>query len=548
MRVDFTLLGWRGIKTYRGNLSILFKGKGMAREGSLLIANHEAKTVEKAFTDVTETNIEENIKELLKVQKQTNSMQTQEYKLIPAKSQGNAITQIIEGFNCVKYKAKCRIINQPQEKTRFSQKYQSYDDYFADSLVSVNSLQNSYCENAKLETTQELHNKEKQYKAVVWISENYPLKFCQIIPIMELMSYTSQHISKFSEFLLQSKLDSNDGIPIKATIPLFCSITANLTLANLTFEKVPDEFMDIDAKYIPIKGCSKALHFTPSKINSPGSINSSQSELMNTPKITKLPKIEENIYMAMQETDRLRWSSYESEENEESILRAKDRFELLLNEADNVVENIPVVTVRQEDCKQTCELDDDFNNLELGIEEEKALKTVENVQSHITTGIKTLNDIINAASAYPSIKTTQMSKIKDEAMENDVNHSDSIRTLIIPFKGTNVKSILTKTKRSFVENAAKLKTDKYHTTRKAEVRYKSVDYCAKITPPQAKSKLEKIKRAESKEKFNNKTMHMLTHQNPSITRNVYNKTKRLNVAASENHACYKKTTDCKKCS
>jgi septin 4 len=45
IRLDMTLVGYKKLKCVRGNLSVLFKGRGTDNEGELLVVDHDTKSV-----------------------------------------------------------------------------------------------------------------------------------------------------------------------------------------------------------------------------------------------------------------------------------------------------------------------------------------------------------------------------------------------------------------------------------------------------------------------------------------------------------------------
>ena len=52
IRLDMTLVGFRKLKCIRGNLSVLFKGRGQENEGELFVVDHDAKSVQNIFSDI----------------------------------------------------------------------------------------------------------------------------------------------------------------------------------------------------------------------------------------------------------------------------------------------------------------------------------------------------------------------------------------------------------------------------------------------------------------------------------------------------------------
>ena len=52
IRLDMTLIGFRKLKCIRGNISVLFKGRGQENEGDLFIVDHDMKSVANIFNDL----------------------------------------------------------------------------------------------------------------------------------------------------------------------------------------------------------------------------------------------------------------------------------------------------------------------------------------------------------------------------------------------------------------------------------------------------------------------------------------------------------------
>jgi len=44
IRLDMTLVGFKNLKCVRGNLSVLFKGRGSENEGELFVVDHDTKS------------------------------------------------------------------------------------------------------------------------------------------------------------------------------------------------------------------------------------------------------------------------------------------------------------------------------------------------------------------------------------------------------------------------------------------------------------------------------------------------------------------------
>lgn len=52
IRLDMTLIGFRKLKCIRGNISVLFKGRGQTNEGELYVVDHDNKSVQNIFHDI----------------------------------------------------------------------------------------------------------------------------------------------------------------------------------------------------------------------------------------------------------------------------------------------------------------------------------------------------------------------------------------------------------------------------------------------------------------------------------------------------------------
>ena len=45
IRLDMSLIGFKKLKSIRGNLSVIFKGRGQENEGELFVVDHDSKSV-----------------------------------------------------------------------------------------------------------------------------------------------------------------------------------------------------------------------------------------------------------------------------------------------------------------------------------------------------------------------------------------------------------------------------------------------------------------------------------------------------------------------
>jgi len=60
-----TLVGFRNLKSIRGNLSVIFKGRNQDNEGELFVVDHETKSVSNIFNDIAYAKIEKDLEEIM---------------------------------------------------------------------------------------------------------------------------------------------------------------------------------------------------------------------------------------------------------------------------------------------------------------------------------------------------------------------------------------------------------------------------------------------------------------------------------------------------
>lgn len=69
--------------------------------------------------------------------------------------------------------------------------------------------------------------------ASFWLTRHgaFPLDFEDFLPIMQIVSFASKKISKIKDFLADKKLPDY-SFPVKASIPLFMSVNAQISIVN----------------------------------------------------------------------------------------------------------------------------------------------------------------------------------------------------------------------------------------------------------------------------------------------------------------------------
>lgn len=528
MRIDLTLLGWKGLKGIRGNLSLLFKGRRHAREGQLLVVNHNTKTVESVFAEQSDETIEEIINEMMKEQENSKLIETAQFSLTPVINGGKQVTQAIEGYVCKKYTAQYTTLYAENEtegniSIELPIKNQSFLQYFTESrsLIeipqSANNVQGNIAGNID-EYLESIHKtacwrkggqssnivrtnkgaKADSIEATVWLCSNYPIKYNQIASVMNVLSYTSPHIAKFVDIIAQNHFDSQ-GFPIKLSIPLFCTMKAYLVLRNLQIKSVPEEFMNIDSKYLSKqpKG-TIPTQLTKAHLYSP--ISTSDWKRASAPN-----QIVQKTEAKGEAIDRFQWSSDESEENDESLLRAKIQYESLLKIPDPIsvppIEEIkkiasdPPPEIKKEE--KNIQKEEDSEEIDILIVDDicSINKPNYNVSAHCIKAIKTLKEVLmNCTPKMTEIssrgsqlnngthnkleKRYTASILEPKREPNDILN-DSARTIKKVFVGKNISQALCKVRKK---------------QRTIAQTYIETSACHRIPPTEVKVKMPQIEK------------------------------------------------------
>ena len=65
LRLDMTLVGFKNLKSIRGNLSVLFKGRGQDNEGELYVVDHDTKSVTNLFNQVISAKLDKDLEDIM---------------------------------------------------------------------------------------------------------------------------------------------------------------------------------------------------------------------------------------------------------------------------------------------------------------------------------------------------------------------------------------------------------------------------------------------------------------------------------------------------
>ena len=104
---------------------------------------------------------------------------------------------------------------------------------FNDSNVSIESIKNK---NIKI--------KKKQLNITCWISNDFPLKMTEFLPLIHILSFSSKKFAELESTISQKFLPFN-GFPLKIAFPIGLNFHALLTLINFSLENPSNEEFNV---------------------------------------------------------------------------------------------------------------------------------------------------------------------------------------------------------------------------------------------------------------------------------------------------------------
>jgi len=76
-----TLVGFRKLQSVRGNLTVIYKGRGSKNEGELLLIDHDRKSVNSLFADTVNNKVDSKLENILKDEDVLKKYQPEHFKI-----------------------------------------------------------------------------------------------------------------------------------------------------------------------------------------------------------------------------------------------------------------------------------------------------------------------------------------------------------------------------------------------------------------------------------------------------------------------------------
>lgn len=129
------LLGFRKFQSVRGNISVIFKGRGSgSNEGELLVCDHDRKTVTSMFEDSVQARVERDLDNIMRDENYQKKFKAEKFKIEPEiDRRGQIVTEEIDDFTVEKHSV-VTIYTMTKFKLNIKNvekliQYKTFDDY-----------------------------------------------------------------------------------------------------------------------------------------------------------------------------------------------------------------------------------------------------------------------------------------------------------------------------------------------------------------------------------------------------------------------------------
>jgi GPCR-chaperone len=99
LRLDMTLVGFKNLKSVRGNLSVLFKGRGCPNEGDLIVVDHDTRAVSSIFDNVVSAKLDKDLEDIMSDTQFQKMYKADKFQIEPVFDRnGQPVSKRIEGY------------------------------------------------------------------------------------------------------------------------------------------------------------------------------------------------------------------------------------------------------------------------------------------------------------------------------------------------------------------------------------------------------------------------------------------------------------------
>ena len=161
-----------------------------------------------------------------------------------------------------------QVINEPRQHRRTAHRPSlppppppsiSYDEYFSSTnrpfppvlLHSPSTPSHPLLPPPCLSRPHHTSASTRSYSATLWLSDDFPLPLASIVTILDLVAPHQRHVAKLRDFIEQ-KLPP--GFPVRIRMPIFPTVTAEVSFAEYSEAEVDDAVMRVQEGYVEDPG------------------------------------------------------------------------------------------------------------------------------------------------------------------------------------------------------------------------------------------------------------------------------------------------------
>lgn len=248
VRMDYTFIKMKGLNSVRAPSSFIFSGE----TGQNYLINWETKKYYDQFEPLEDDEKSLIIDDLMDGARLNSEFKLRNCKFSQSLSwRGKPIFEKIDSWSTQRYDVRIGSFFDLHHNIRIdymNMDKETYFDYNQTIKKKIQVIQSNDQTKKKIEKNLKIENelmkkqienlgkvKEKNHSAIVWIAENYPLKFSTLANLINSLSSANEVIDKIKEFFKDPEVQnimSKGGFPIKIKIPINFFIDVTVHFVN----------------------------------------------------------------------------------------------------------------------------------------------------------------------------------------------------------------------------------------------------------------------------------------------------------------------------
>ncbi|PRP85449.1 ankyrin repeat domain-containing protein 13C [Planoprotostelium fungivorum] len=238
LRIDATLLGLKGLRWQRGNISFLLSGR--EQNGSVVILDHQNKIVQYLGTDDIRPK---NLKKLLsRTTVKRGDVNTSNVSMVSSQSwMGGFVMEQISGCEAQMFDVEGLIM---KIQTRKRDKNAREETKLSPSYFIPKK--NTGKGEGLLYSYETLSVDERNIKSTVYLADSSPFDIRALLPLIEAAIPRAKQMKHVLNVL---RVIPHCKMPVKLDVPIFATVSANATVSSFERKKPGEDLFVIDESY-----------------------------------------------------------------------------------------------------------------------------------------------------------------------------------------------------------------------------------------------------------------------------------------------------------